>query len=131
MGRSIKKGPYVQEALMKRVLDMNEKGDRFVTRFKICGVSTKRTSGFFHTFSPGSDEYTPCEAPEGKLITYFDVSQAEPRVAAFMGKDKNFMEDYLEGRDVYMMLARQYKPGVDDETLKKKYRKKCKSLILG
>lgn len=48
-----------------------------------------------------------------------------------MGKDKNFMEDYLEGRDVYMMLARQYKPGVDDETLKKKYRKKCKSLILG
>lgn len=21
-----------------------------------------------------------------------------------MGKDKNFMEDYLEGRDVYMML---------------------------
>ncbi len=58
------------------VIDMNEKGDRFVTRFKICGVTTKRTSGFFHTFSPGSDEYTPCEAPEGKLITYFDVSQA-------------------------------------------------------
>ncbi|MCM1165480.1 MAG: 30S ribosomal protein S19 [Lachnospiraceae bacterium] len=28
MGRSIKKGPFVQEALMKRVLEMNEKGDK-------------------------------------------------------------------------------------------------------
>ena len=55
------------------VIDMDSEGDRFVTRFKICGVSTKRTSGFFHTFSPNSDEYSPCEAPEGKLITYFDV----------------------------------------------------------
>lgn len=30
------------------VIDMDSEGDRFVTRFKICGVSTKRTSGFFH-----------------------------------------------------------------------------------
>ena len=32
MGRSIKKGPYVQEALMKRVLDMNEKGEKIVLK---------------------------------------------------------------------------------------------------
>ncbi|MCI7759033.1 MAG: 30S ribosomal protein S19 [[Eubacterium] saphenum] len=32
MGRSIKKGPYVQEALMKRVLDMNEKGEKKVLK---------------------------------------------------------------------------------------------------
>ena len=30
MGRSIKKGPFVQEALMKRVLDMNKKGEKKV-----------------------------------------------------------------------------------------------------
>lgn len=32
MGRSIKKGPFVQEALMKRVLDMNEKGEKKVLK---------------------------------------------------------------------------------------------------
>ena len=30
MSRSIKKGPYVQEALMKRVLAMNEAGEKKV-----------------------------------------------------------------------------------------------------
>ena len=32
MGRSIKKGPFVQEALMKRVLDMNEKVEKKVLK---------------------------------------------------------------------------------------------------
>ena len=32
MGRGIKKGPFVQEALMKRVLDMNEKGEKKVLK---------------------------------------------------------------------------------------------------
>ena len=32
MGRSIKKGPYVPEALMKRALDMNEKGEKKVLK---------------------------------------------------------------------------------------------------
>ena len=50
MGRSIKKGPYVQEALMKRVLDMNEKGEKKVLK------SWSRSSTIFpdfvgHTFA--------------------------------------------------------------------------------
>ncbi len=32
MGRSIKKGPYVQESLMKRVLQMNEAGEQKVLK---------------------------------------------------------------------------------------------------
>lgn len=32
MGRSIKKGPYVQEALYKRVLAMNEAGEKMVLK---------------------------------------------------------------------------------------------------
>lgn len=32
MSRSIKKGPYVQEALMKRVLTMNEAGEKKVLK---------------------------------------------------------------------------------------------------
>ena len=51
-------------------------------------------------WSPGSDELAVIEVPEGKLLTYFDVSQAEPRMMAYMSKDKNFMADYDAGRDV-------------------------------
>jgi len=32
MGRSVKKGPYVQEALYKRVLSMNEAGEKRVLK---------------------------------------------------------------------------------------------------
>ncbi len=32
MGRSIKKGPFVQEVLMKRVLQMNEAGEKKVLK---------------------------------------------------------------------------------------------------
>ena len=32
MGRSIKKGPYVQPVLMKRVLEMNETGEKRVLK---------------------------------------------------------------------------------------------------
>lgn len=32
MGRSIKKGPFVQESLMKKVESMNEKGDKIVIK---------------------------------------------------------------------------------------------------
>ena len=32
MGRSVKKGPYVQDALLKRVQGMNEKGEKRVLK---------------------------------------------------------------------------------------------------
>ena len=32
MGRSVKKGPYVQEALLKRVIAMNEAGEKKVLK---------------------------------------------------------------------------------------------------
>jgi small subunit ribosomal protein S19 len=32
MGRSIKKGPFVQPALLKRVLEMNERGEKKVLK---------------------------------------------------------------------------------------------------
>lgn len=56
------------------IIQEGVKGDRFLTKFQICGVTTKRTSGFFHTFAPGADELSVVEAPEGKLLTYFDVN---------------------------------------------------------
>ena len=32
MGRSVKKGPFVQPKLLKRVLEMNEKGEKIVLK---------------------------------------------------------------------------------------------------
>ncbi len=32
MSRSVKKGPFVQDALMKRILDMNKKGEKKVVK---------------------------------------------------------------------------------------------------
>lgn len=112
------------------ILRTGVKGDRFITKFNICQVTTKRTSGFFHTMSPNSDELSIVEAPEGKLLTYFDVSQAEPRMMAYMSKDKNFMADYDNGKDVYMELAKQYRPDLPEDELRARYRGRCKSLIL-
>lgn len=50
MGRSVKKGPFVQEALYKRVLDMNSKSEKRVLK------TWSRTSTIFpefvgHTFA--------------------------------------------------------------------------------
>ena len=44
MGRSIKKGPYVQEALYKRVLAMNEAGEKKVLK------TWSRSSTIFRDF---------------------------------------------------------------------------------
>lgn len=49
---------------------------------------------------------------------------------AYMSKDKNFMDDYNQGKDIYMELAKQYRPDLDFDTLKKRYRGKCKTLVL-
>ena len=32
MGRSVKKGPFVQEKLLERVIDMNKKGEKIVLK---------------------------------------------------------------------------------------------------
>ena len=32
MGRSVKKGPYVEEALLKRIIDMNKAGEKKVIK---------------------------------------------------------------------------------------------------
>lgn len=44
MGRSIKKGPYVQEKLLKRVMDMNASGEKKVLK------SWSRSSTIFPDF---------------------------------------------------------------------------------
>lgn len=64
MSRSIKKGPYVQEALMKRVLAMNEAGEKKVLK------TWSRSSTIFpdfvgHTFAVhGGRKHVPVYVTE-------------------------------------------------------------------
>lgn len=44
-------------------------------------------------------------APKGKVILGKDFSQIEPRILAFMSKDKEFQRPYVEGTDLYSTLA--------------------------
>ena len=40
------------------------------------------------------------------------------------------MNDYNQGKDIYMELAKMYKPDMPYDELRKKYRGKCKTLVL-
>ena len=50
MSRSVKKGPYVEASLMKKVLDMNEKGEKRVVK-TWSRASTIFPSFVGHTFA--------------------------------------------------------------------------------
>ena len=64
MGRSIKKGPYVQEALYKRVLAMNEAGEKKV--LKTWSRSSTILPDFVgHTFAvPDGRKHAPAYVTE-------------------------------------------------------------------
>ena len=51
MGRSVKKGPYVQSALLKRVQQMNESGDKKVVLKTWSRASTIFPDFVGHTFA--------------------------------------------------------------------------------
>ena len=51
MGRSVKKGPYVQSALLKRVQQMNESGDKKVVLKTWSRASTIFPEFVGHTFA--------------------------------------------------------------------------------
>ena len=40
------------------------------------------------------------------------------------------MDDYNQGKDIYMELARSYRGDLPDDELRRKYRGKCKTLVL-
>ena len=48
MSRSVKKGPYVQEALYKRVVAMNETGEKKVLKTWL-GITTSSSNGRYQS----------------------------------------------------------------------------------
>lgn len=71
-------------------------------------------------------------APEGKLIIGIDFSQIEPRFLSHITQDKDFMNPYETGRDLYSEIASKvFKKPLEECGDGSKYRKMAKVILLG
>jgi hypothetical protein len=75
------------------------------TKFNICRLKTKRSSSGFHTIPHASCIKGIIKAPKGYAMSYFDVSQAEPRTAAYLIDKAKMRECYENGQDLYHLTA--------------------------
>ncbi|MDM0495337.1 DNA polymerase [Clostridium perfringens] len=71
-------------------------------------------------------------APEGKLIIGSDYSQIEPRFLSHITQDKEFMNPYETGRDLYSEIASKvFKQPLENCGDGSKWRKMSKVVLLG
>lgn len=71
-------------------------------------------------------------APEDKLIIGIDFSQIEPRFLSHITQDKDFMNPYETGRDLYSEIASKvFKKPLEECGDGSKYRKMAKVILLG
>lgn len=71
-------------------------------------------------------------APEGKLIIGSDYSQIEPRFLSHITQDKDFMNPYETGRDLYSEIASKvFKKPLEECCDGSKWRKMAKVVLLG
>lgn len=71
-------------------------------------------------------------APKGKIIIGIDFSQIEPRFLSHITQDKDFMNPYETGRDLYAEIAsRVFKKPLEECGDGSKYRKMAKVILLG
>lgn len=67
-------------------------------------------------------------APNGCILVDSDYSTLEPRVGAHMSQDEKMMDDFLNGRDVYISLARDM--GLGEITKGSRERDNVKTIYL-
>lgn len=99
--------------------------------YKICKAETLRHKSYWHTLPVNTDELSIVEVEDGKLLAYADVGALEPHSLAYLSQDPNFMDDYNQGKDIYIELARMAFPGKTKEEYKKHYRPLFKTVLLG
>lgn len=103
-------------------------------KFEVMKKETKRWSSGFHTIPSHMDLKEAVTTPPGFMMSYFDISSAEIRTLAFRSGDKNLIELFKKGEDVYIYVAKQHL-GVDvwdalGKSDKKKWRKRMKVVFL-
>lgn len=105
------------------------------TKFNMCRLKTKRSSSGFHTIPSSTAVKGIISAPKGYGMSYFDVSQAEPRLAAYLIDKDRMMKCYEEDLDLYYMTAAIMHEETYEEFLKrpdaKSFRSAFKTVLLG
>ena len=108
--------------------------DKMFPHYEICKKETKRWSSGYHTIISHSDVKDVIAAPPGYLLTYFDISSAEVRTAAYRSKDPVMIHLFETKQDLYIHVAKLYFKDQWDlmgKDEKKKWRKAFKTILLG
>lgn len=109
----------------------NGEKDTYLPSFKMNTLATKRCTSEYHTFLPHSDSLKLLIVEPGRIKTYFDVSQMEPRSICYISNDPVFKDIYDSGKDAYMELAKITWPDhANDPDFKAKYRTIAKTCMI-
>lgn len=104
---------------------------RLYPKFTINMKTTKRWSSGFHTIYGKSNSKRVLTGPPGYGVSYFDISSAEVRSAAYMSGDPDLIAQFEAGLDPYIELAK-LKYGQDaPKSVLKAHRKVYKTCLLG
>lgn len=103
---------------------------RVYPKYLVNKKTTKRWSSGIHVIFGKSTSKRVFIAPQNYLVSYFDISSAEVRSAAYMSGDPQLISEFEAGLDPYIELAK-IKHGKDASmSLLKKERKKFKTCLL-
>lgn len=100
-------------------------------KWEICKKETKRWSSGYHTIISHGDIKDTIAAPPGYLLTYFDISSAEVRTAAYRSGDPVMIHLFETKQDLYIHVAKLYfkdKWDLMGKDEKKKWRKSFKTI---
>ena len=115
----------------------NEPGSviKMFPKYEVMKKETKRWSSGYHTIISHSDVKDVISAPPGYLLTYFDISSAEVRTAAYRSGDPVMVHLFETKQDLYIHVAKLYFGDTRwngmDKSEKKKWRKAFKTILLG
>lgn len=91
-------------------LDAVEADGRIHSQFNLCGAETGRYSSDNINLQnvPHDTECRSCfEAPEGYSLVIGDFSAQEPRIIAYLSKDKELTNIFMEDRDIHSEVAQR------------------------
>lgn len=103
--------------------------------YEVLKKETKRWSSPYHTIISKSDIKCVINTPPGHLLSYFDISSAEVRTAAYISGDPVMINLFETKQDPYIHVARIHF-GEDtwnnsDKAFKKLWRGRFKTILLG
>jgi hypothetical protein len=95
-------------------------------------LASKRWNGPLQTLAKGAEYRRICGTPDNKFLTYYDISQAEPRTSAYMSGDKNMIWYFETNTDLYIACGELFigRPALDWEE-RMYLRSLFKSILLG